>query len=539
MKRKSEELIMKRKSVVVILAYIMIVSLLIIAGAAISKAVNGMHLSRLDSLHTEARYIAEGGINEAAFLLANNIANHLAEPAVGAAYFTVTENNYLTSDFDVQYTCAPLENDRTVAGIGGTTSYERNYHLIATATHTTYNDVSATVNQIATRILTPTFQHAVFYADDLEMLPGPDMTLSGRVHSNSDIYIATNNTFTIDNEYLYSAGDIYNRRKDSATAMNGDVSIKIAGSASYALMEAIGDSDPLDSDRADWTNESQIRWNGTVQSTVHGVTTLTAPAVGSISPTGYYSQQADLNLTHNSGGGWTLLSGGSSVNVGDLPAGTIVEDSFYDNREDTTVTVTNIDMALLNASGYFPGNGLFYVTEENKSTSQPNGVRLINGDTLNGDLTVVSDGPVYVQGDYNTNAKQPAAIICDALNLLSNSWNDANSTAGVDSRVASATTVNAAFISGIVATVGSDYSGGLENYPRLHENWSGKTLYIRGSFVELWESLVARGEWQYGSPVYKAPGRNWDYDTDFNDPNNLPPFTPFAIETEAVAWWTN
>lgn len=526
----------KRKGIVIILACIMMVALLVIAGAAIHKAVNSMRLSRIDSLYTQALFLAEGGLAETAYLMADKIANHIAEPDTGTSYFTIEKNNYLNTGFNLQYSCVPLESNRTAAGLGGITVYERNYRMSATVTHPEY-DVTLTLHQIVTRALTPTFQHAVFYADDLEILPGPNMTLSGRVHSNSNIYIGTHNTLTINNEYLYSAGDIYNNRKDSSTSMKGNVKIKISGTSSYALMKETTDSDPLDSNRDDWTSESQNRWAGTVKSAVHGVTTLAVPSVGSVQPDGYYSQQAGLNLTHNSGGGWTLIYGGTSVDVDTLPAGTITEDSFYDNREGTTVTVTNVDMALLNSSGYFPSNGLFYFTEQNKSESQPNGLRLLNGSLLQGDLTVVSDGPVYVQGDYNNNDKKAAAIICDSLNILSNSWDDAKSTSNVDSRIASATTVNAAFISGIVATHGSQYSGGLENYPRLHENWSGKTLYIRGSFVELWESVLAKGLWRYGNPVYKAPNRNWDYDTDFNNPDNLPPFTPYAVEIQPVAWW--
>jgi hypothetical protein len=528
---------MKKKSAI-ILTYIMILFLLIIASASINKAINTLRLTQRDALYTEGLYLAEGGISRAAFIMADNIANYIAEPPVGGDYFNVTENNFLNSVFTVQYWCTPLEGNRTMPGLGGITTFERNYRISAVATHP-QSDVTVRVNQLVVRRLTPTFQHAVFYADDLEMLPGPDMILSGRVHSNHDIYIGTHNTFTIDTEYLYTAGDIYNRRKDGSQEMSGDVSIKITGSLDYALMMEAGDIDPLDSDRADWTDESQLRWNGTVKSTVHGVTSLAVPAVASIQPGGFYAQNAGLSIIKTSGGSWQITSGASSLGINDFPPDTITETTFYDNREGTTVTVIDIDMEKLNASGYFPSNGLLYAAREDSSALDPNGVRLTNGSQLDGPLTVVSGGPVYIQGDYNNDTKQPAAVICDALNILSNSWDDALSSSSLDSRVASDTTVNAALISGIVATAGSSYSGGLENYPRLHEKWTGKTLFIRGSFVELWESVIARGLWHYGSPIYTAPWRDWNYDTDFNDFNKLPPFTPYAVETEPLAWWVD
>ena len=70
------------------------------------------------------------------------------------------------------------------------------------------------------------------------------------------------------------------------------------------------------------------------------------------------------------------------------------------------------------------------------------------------------------------------------------------------------------------------YNGGLENYPRFHEKWSGKTLTYRGSFVSLYEPLHVDGAWVYGGMQYKAPSRDWGYDTDFDDAANLPPLSP-------------
>ena len=272
---------------------------------------------------------------------------------------------------------------------------------------------------------------------------------------------------------------------------------------------------------------------------MYGVTTLAAPAVGSIQPNGYYADNAGLKIIKNSGGTWEITSNGSPIAMTDLPADTITESTFYDNREGKNVTTTDIDMAKLNSSGYFPGNGLLYVTRQDATAAQPNGVRLKQGSTLANKLTVVSNNPVYIQGNYNNVDKKGAAVICDAVNILSNNWSDTNSALGLSSRVASATTVNTAFIAGNVPTPegGGTYSGGLENYPRLHENWTGRTLTIRGSFVELWPSSIAMGTWLYGGNRYTAPTRNWDYDTDFNDSSNLPPFTPFAVEIDTIAWW--
>ncbi|MCS6962243.1 MAG: hypothetical protein NZT61_07070, partial [Deltaproteobacteria bacterium] len=68
------------------------------------------------------------------------------------------------------------------------------------------------------------------------------------------------------------------------------------------------------------------------------------------------------------------------------------------------------------------------------------------------------------------------------------------------------------------------YNGGLENYPRFHEDWNGYTLTYRGSFVSLNKPLKVRGFW--ASQCYRPPARDWQYDTRFNDAVNLPPLTP-------------
>jgi hypothetical protein len=68
------------------------------------------------------------------------------------------------------------------------------------------------------------------------------------------------------------------------------------------------------------------------------------------------------------------------------------------------------------------------------------------------------------------------------------------------------------------------YNGGLENYPRFYENWSGKILLYRSSFLSLNDSRHVSGTW--GAQSYNPPNRYWNYDTTFNNADTLPPLTP-------------
>ena len=68
------------------------------------------------------------------------------------------------------------------------------------------------------------------------------------------------------------------------------------------------------------------------------------------------------------------------------------------------------------------------------------------------------------------------------------------------------------------------YNGGLENYPRLHEDWGGVTLTYRGSFVSLASPIRVDGP--KGAQSYGAPIRDWGFETRFSNFAELPPFTP-------------
>jgi hypothetical protein len=230
--------------------------------------------------------------------------------------------------------------------------------------------------------------------------------------------------------------------------------------------------------------------------------------------------------------------------------------SFYDKREGKTIKAAQIDVAKL--AKWSSTNTVLksvlgrdvssvYVADMRTQTSSTeSGVRLVNGQTLPSlGLTVATPNPLYIQGNYNapaaalgtTNTSQtkPASLVGDSINILSTAWNDANSTKGLSSRVAANTTVNAAFLGGIVPSDGDNYSGGVENYPRFLEDWGGKTLTYNGSMVVMYYSKIATAPWG-GSDVYNPPGRNWAFDVNFMDATKLPPGTPQLLTTIRGTW---
>jgi len=208
-----------------------------------------------------------------------------------------------------------------------------------------------------------------------------------------------------------------------------------------------------------------------------------------------------------------------------------------------------------------------------------------------GGFTVVSENPVYVQGDYNasvTNAFNdafplchvPAAVMGDAVTLLSNNWTpgaqlgtntsgDASSFASPtwqstqsgcaltpDRRCATTTYYRVAIMGGksIPFTafsgttplytwfggrndVGTD--GGAHNFIRYIEDWktSGVSLNYLGSLASFYASRQGTGIFKCCSTVYNSPTRNFTFDTDFQNISKLPPGTPRFTDVNALSYF--
>jgi hypothetical protein len=161
---------------------------------------------------------------------------------------------------------------------------------------------------------------------------------------------------------------------------------------------------------------------------------------------------------------------------------------------------------------------------------------------------VATARPLYVLGDYNqynptnlgttnTSTTRPASLVADAITILSDNWSDANSGADVSARIATKTTVNAAFLTGVVETTLGQYSGGMENFPRFLETWGPVVITYNGSMVKMFPSLYATNAWGKNN-VYTPPTRNWSYDLNFDDPTKLPPKTPSVLKMIRGQWTT-
>lgn len=584
--------------------------------------------AKTKNFRAQTRYLAEGAVEVAKTEIQDSIANWSA-----VTLNTPTATQIGTDT--VNYTILEQIPQWTSTDASGIQTYITQYKIDATAAA---NGYTTTASRLVNAEATPIFQFAVFYTNDLEILPGANMTIGGRIHSNADAYLGSNATLTVNTNYLRTVGEIYRNRKDDPTQSPGTVNIRkwvadpfnASEPSQYFMMksksqmaslgvtttsgydnafttgyDANGNGSFADSgDWYPWNSGALEYWKqptayaggtgNTVQTSDHGTTEAMTPQIGSIKmydptssgtggdyvlsssgPTagtyvpapggpgtgthnkGFYHSSADLTILElpasaaasgatipGSSASWVIQAfDKNGANVTGSLTTAISSRQMYDARQAAGTTGTKkvklieINMANLNSSGKFPANGLLYAARYGSGTGlSAGGVRLTNGSTLAGKLTVVSENPIYVKGDYNTTAKKGASVIGDAINLLSNAWNDSK-TQGTLPVASASTTYNVAMISGNQNTAGTAYNGGLENLPRFHENWTGKNCNIYGSFVNTWLSQYATEAWVYGGDRYTAPNRNWYYDTAFNSVANLPPFTPMAVTANDIVSW--
>ncbi|MBL8860720.1 MAG: hypothetical protein JNK02_01815 [Planctomycetes bacterium] len=555
---------------------------------------------------SRADFLATGAVESAKKRLQTAIANWTPIPTGG----TIDIGGETAA-----YTIRPTGFNRTVIDPAGIQTIETGYEIRATAES---GRRPSQVFRVMNSLATPLFQFAVFYDGDLEIQPGPSMSIFGRVHSNKNMHLGSNNTLRLNTNYVHAIGNIYRHRKDDPSLSQGTVVIREwvanpwnpAEPANYYTMwsqsqlAAMGissqsgfDSNFItgwDADGNGWYFDAGdllpfgpgalAYWDQpdgysggsghTVKTGEHDLGEAVVPQIGSIQKfeanaagdhawdpvtssyqpvpagtgthsKGYYHQNADLKVLVNAAGTAYTAYDGAGNDITAAVSSAITLSSIYDARQANggsgVVRVVDVNVGALQATGYYPANGLLYAAHYGSGTgTNAKGVKLKNGSLLPSKLTVASEDPVYIQGDYNVGnasvTQKGAAVIADAVNLLSNAWNGSKtSTSGLPT--ASNTTYNVAMIAGNQDSAGGAYNGGLENLPRFHENWTGRNCTIKGAMVNTWNSAHATAPWVYGGNRYQAPNRIWSYDTAFNSVANLPPFTPMAVSARDVVTW--
>jgi hypothetical protein len=469
-------------------------------------------------------------------------------------------------------TFVPLSPSATPPKAYGRNKHQRSYFYLAAVdvtVPTTTGDVTAKVRRVFEKKYDNPWTYAIFYVDDLELHPEDPLTVTGPIHTNGSLYISTNKfttTSTVDfaGEYVngYAPGYTYHTaavtkpnfaKSDPALALSDMPPAQVSPYLPFGWNLKLANADG---------SQNNDSYHELIEQAVSTPDPLLEIRL---------YNQAGYRILINSGNNISITKkDGSSVVGGTY--NTIVDAittniAIKDARENKFVRLANLDIGKITTAvqnGDLSGwNGVLYIadtTNHGSSQSAPlgggsgsnynttvRGIRLINGhklpstSTVNG-LTIVSANPVYIQGNYNTSSaagdtvpsnnnnytdpdasgytRKFAAVIGDAITVLSAGWNDLNSnTSHCNDRPASNNiTINAALVSGIIPSAGTYYSGGGENFLRLLEDWKTKTMCIYGSMVQLYKSTQANTPWNGAGNLSKpALVTKFYWDPNFGD----------------------
>ena len=418
--------------------------------------------------------------------------------------------------------------------------------------------VTQKVRRVFQKKVQSPWNFAFFGQDALEFQPNSPLTLTGWVHSNDNLYTGSDKLTVTDRlttagtwNIGYAPGD--GAHTGTPTSPNYPANEPPAQEDTF---QAFGLDPKLLSTTDTNPNNDSFREIAQVPDNNYP---------DPFASQRYYNQ-AGIKVLMN-GNNVTILNAAGNVCAGgskgnDLAIYQAVNnalkspDKFQDNREAAIISAWRFDVSALTSSGV-TWNNILYISDQSASTGNHKAIRVVNGDTLpkNG-LTLVTDNPLYIQGDWNTGSNppsdantpdptqpmangyqwRPSAIIADSITLLSNSWQDANSSKGLNQRTASNTTMNAALVSGNVPTgsKGNNYSGGGENFVRFLEDWTGKTFTYYGSMLQLYPSALGVGVWGKAN-VYSPGTLKWYFDSNFT--LTSPPGTAVMISYIQQRWY--
>ncbi len=439
----------------------------------------------------------------------------------------------------------------------------------------------------------PLFQSMFFFQHDLEFYRPATMVLNGLVHSNSNMYFAFDkDSMTIGDNVTYSGEflgespsakywpDGYQKPPwagydpkwvtSKASQLHKVPAIQPMGSAPEKVFdttdnnpnndgfrELIEPPNPNHPDPEAISTRRMINKAGIV---------ITITGTSSVTVTGQKGTTLNPTAVSNIGSAISRVVTTSTNKSGVV---TVTALGLYDRRESKQVEVYDVDIAKLKTalavgSGVSNFNNVLYI-HDTLNSNMPTTIRLKNGSVLpDAGLTVASQNPVYIWGDYNTGGtgsnvptnsgtsstaaptagtyeRKPSAVIGDAVMFLSNNWTDAKSAtdtlrttpSNLDARVASNTTYNTAIISGFMPSTNNSYSGGANNFPRFLEKWGSARCTYYGSMVELFESKTFTGKWNTGD-IYSPPTRWWNFDKKFLQ--RPPPGSVDAIVLSRGPW---
>ena len=223
-----------------LMALLMVCMLTLVGLAALETADDEVTLAANNWQEMRAFYAAEAGLELAVAEMQVIYDSTGAPPTVLPSY--VDSLNDCILSCNTEDDGPAIQRNLTSGNLTGLHALVKSFTVRAVGV-SLIDNAKVLVSQQFETALVPIFQFAVFYENDLEIAPGPSMTLAGRVHTNGDLWLQSNNSLKIDS-YVSSAGNIRHGRKGAGGTGSGDVLVKdMAGN--YISMKAYGMTNAL------------------------------------------------------------------------------------------------------------------------------------------------------------------------------------------------------------------------------------------------------------------------------------------------------
>lgn len=257
----------------------------------------------------------------------------------------------------------------------------------------TQNSSSAYVIQKVQVRDVPLLNSAIFYNMDLELHPGPKMTITGPVYVNGNYYAQAVNSLRHDGVVSVAGEFLHEYKKTgSKTKQNGHVYIK-DGSGNYVSTKDSGNF--YDHDMTGWAAAADVRWDKRLQDSAHDVWAMNPQGVQDYIPDD--PNTAGSELQNN---GYSLIEPVLPTDAADYKGDLVRESKLAFNAG----LILRMEADASAPTGYRI-NGYRYERDVNgdpvidASTNKPieHSVTLPPG--FVGAANVSAEGPTFVDGD--------------------------------------------------------------------------------------------------------------------------------------------
>ncbi len=575
-----------------------------LAVIAFAGAVTNIRTTNIDYRNARVGYASEAGAEAIMAQIDVQLQDGVLTDAELAAMTAPSIPGFTVDSFTATKVGGIVRETITQGPFVGMYSLTQNIN-IQSSVRDASNHRSAVVVSVKAQAI-PIFQFAAFWEGDFEDYAGNRKDVYGRVHGNGNLYLGGSDLHFHDpvttpgkvrrdhkvahkdpedpttNVYIYNAAAVPVKldfdseeipgaaafRAQSDAKFNGRLKTDAYGVDSLQLPLPTGILPrelirPREAGDTPEEQEVKYAWQADMYVTVDFTTigaysatcpSTTAPYPGA--PGGSNTRHPAITVVRYDGG--PLPTTAAKCNIFKFRF-----DAFGDGHEWRWVDALTVELDTLRT--WLTGVGgpkpdVIYIEFKPRSTALPGpasetnpggdggglpfpALRLRDGTQLHGRLSIGSEYPLYVRGDYNTTTKQPAAVFGDTYTWLSTTYPDGGYPNIPQSPTfANNVTHNFAIVLGTgegyvgcyheVAGCVQPPGGGGAGWFRSLEDATGRTYTFRGSFVSLWAPVHAT---KFGvcqgppscDPHYKRPAvRNTIFETMFLWPDSLPPATP-------------